>query len=112
MTTEEKHLIYIVFFKIYYGQVCLFSEVLRLKKFILLMGIILGLSYGSIGINVQAAHAEEYGIIRKQTRLYQGPGKEAADMGEISKGERVDIISILQDYVIIRYQNQYAYVLK
>lgn len=83
-----------------------------MKKFILLMGIIIGLSYGSIGINVQAAHAEEYGIIRKQTRLYQGPGKEAADMGEIGKGERVDIISILQDYVIVRYQNQYAYVLK
>lgn len=83
-----------------------------MKRFLLFTVIILSLSIGDRGIEIKAAHAEDYGIIQKQTRLYLGPSPNSLDIGEIEKGERVDIVSILPEYDIIQYKDQYAYVSK
>ena len=81
-------------------------------RFLLFMVIILSLFIGGRGIEIKAAHAEDYGIIQKQTRLYSGPSSNSLDIGEIEQGERVDIVSILSEYDIIQYKEQYAYVSK
>ena len=84
-----------------------------MRRLYLLLGmIIITLFYGAFGIDAQAAHAEEYGIIRKQTRLYLAPAPNAPNAGEIGKNERVEVISILPDYLIIRYKGCYAYISK
>lgn len=83
-----------------------------MKRFLLFMTLILSLFIGGRGIEIKAAHAEDYGIIQKQTRLYLGPSSNSLDIGEIEKGERVDIVSILPEYDIIQYKDQYAYVSK
>ena len=56
---------------------------------------------GGQGIEIKAAHAEDY---KKQTRLYLKLSSNSLDIGEIEKGMRVDIISILPEYNIIQYK--------
>ena len=82
------------------------------RLYLLLVMMITLLLYGGSGIDAQAAHAEEYGIIQKQTRLYLAPAPNAPNVGEIGKNERVEVISILPDYLIIRYKGFYAYLSK
>ena len=80
-----------------------------MRRLYLLLGMIITLFYG-LGIDVQAAHAEEYGIIQKQTKLYLAPAPNAPNVGEIGKNERVEVISTLPDYLIIRFNGCYAYI--
>ena len=81
-----------------------------MRRLYLLLGMIITLLYGGSGIDVQAAHAEEYGIIQKQTKLYLAPAQSAPSAGEIGKNERVEVISTLPDYLIIRFNGCYAYI--
>lgn len=57
-----------------------------MKRFLLFMVIILSLFIGGRGIEIKVAHAEDYGIIQKQTRLYSGPSSNSLDIGEIEQG--------------------------
>lgn len=63
---------------------------------------------GANGITTEAA--EEVGVINQDTGMYAAADKEALFLGEIKKGSRVDIISVLSQYVIVSYNNQYAYI--
>lgn len=83
-----------------------------MRKLYLLLGMIITLLYGGFGIDARAAHVEEYGIIQKPTRLYLVPAQNAPNTGEIGKNECVEVISILPDYLLIRYKGSYAYISK
>lgn len=61
-------------------------------------------------LNVLAAYPENTGIITYDTQLYTAASKDAACIGSIKKGSRVDIVSVLSCYVLINYDNLYAYV--
>lgn len=63
---------------------------------------------GANGITTEAA--EEVGVINQDTGMYAAGDEAALLLGEIKKGARVDIISVLSQYVIVNYDEQYAYV--
>ena len=66
--------------------------------------------WSSFGITASAVHAEDYGVIKNHTKLYTAPAPSAPYIGEIEKGNRVEIVSILEDFVVIRFENLYAFV--
>ena len=82
-----------------------------MKKAIIICILLIGLFWGNTGVPVKAAHAEDYGIIQKKTKLYAAPSLNVPHIiGETEEQERVEIISILEDFVIIRYKEQYAFI--
>ena len=73
------------------------------------------LYFVNANLNVLAAYPENTGIIISDTQLYTAASKDAASkdaacIGTIRKGSRVDIVSVLSCYVLINYDNLYAYV--
>lgn len=81
-----------------------------MKKIIMICITILSLAWGNMGLTIFAAYAEDYGIIKKNTRLYIAPTLSAPYTREIDKGQKVEIISVLEDFVVIRFEDQYAFV--
>lgn len=61
-------------------------------------------------MNILAAYPENTGIVTYDTQMYTAASKDAACIGSIKKGSQVDIISVLSCYVLIKHNNQYAYV--
>ena len=69
-------------------------------------GIILLLSSKT----VYASCAEEEGVILSGTGLYAAADYEADDLGVIGPGTRVDVLSILSEFVLIKEGGRYAYI--
>lgn len=61
-------------------------------------------------IETKAAYAENIGIIVQDTQMYTAASANAVYLGNIEKGNKVDIVSVLSSYVLINYNNQYAYI--
>ena len=57
-----------------------------------------------------ASCAEEKGVIISRTRLYAAADYEADDLGEIGPGTKVDILSVLSEFVLIKESGRYAYI--
>lgn len=68
------------------------------------------LYFVNANLNVLAAYPENTGIITSDTQLYTAASRDAACIGSIKKGNRVDIVSALSCYILIRHDNLYAYV--
>ena len=68
------------------------------------------LYFVNANLNVLAAYPENTGIIISDTQLYTAASKDAACIGTIKKGSRVDIISTLSYFTLITHDGLYAYV--
>ena len=54
-----------------------------------------------------ASCAEEKGVIISGTRLYAAADYEADDLGEIGPGTKVDVLSVLSEFVLIKKDGKY-----
>ena len=59
---------------------------------------------------VCASCAEEKGVIRSETGLYAAADYEADELGKIGPGTKVDVLSVLSEFVLIKENGRYAYV--
>lgn len=57
-----------------------------------------------------ASCAEEKGVIISGTRLYAAADYEADDLGEIGPGTKVDVLSVLSEFILIKENGRYAYI--
>lgn len=60
-------------------------------------------------IEVRAEELINTGVVTRDSSLYAAASKEATCIGDIAEGTRVEIISVLSQFVIIRRGDIYAY---
>ena len=62
-------------------------------------------------IKIHAACPEEYGLVFQETFVYAAANRWSTQLGQIMQGTPIEIISILEDYTLIRQENgQYGYI--
>ena len=62
-------------------------------------------------IKIHAACPEEYGVVFQETFVYAVANSWSTQMGKIMQGTPIEIISILENYTLIRQENgQYGYI--
>lgn len=67
------------------------------------------LSMCSLTIDVRAEELLNQGIVVHDTLMYATANDKAACMGTVGKGSRVEIISVLSHFILIKYGDIYAY---
>lgn len=59
---------------------------------------------------IRAACPEEYGVVSRRTPAYVAADSSSESIGWLDAGTPVDVVSFLDNYVLVKLQNgQYAY---
>ena len=80
-----------------------------MRKYILITLFLFMLSICSLKIEVQAEELANIGVVVRDTQMYTAANNMAVSMGSIGKGIRVEIISVLSHFIIIKHSDIYAY---
>lgn len=67
------------------------------------------LTFSGISIEARAEERINTGVVIQDARLYIAADRESACIGNIAEGTRVEIISVLSEFVIIKHGDIYAY---
>lgn len=67
------------------------------------------IAFNGIRIEARAEELINAGVVTRDSSLYAAASKEATCIGNVAEGTRVEIISVLSQFVIIRRGDIYAY---
>lgn len=82
---------------------------MAMKKCLWISFFLMMLSVCSFTMDLQAEEYAYTGVVVRDTRMYTAANDKAACVGSIGKGTRVDIISVLSHFTLIKHGDIYAY---
>lgn len=81
----------------------------KVKKQLMIVLFLMGISIYGIQSSAQEMYMDNIGVVIRDTQILTAANEEAVCLGYLKKDTRVAVISELSHFVIIKYEDKYAY---